>query len=228
MLEMTSPSLTVERAPSLFTLGAEIRAEHAAVKSTFAESLQHARRAGDLLREAKDQLTHGKWLPWLRDHAVLPERTARLYMQVAANWDRVQAASSLRDAIDALRKPKALPPSKPATPVADLAGSKASKVRARFMAALRDYAQLYASETQAQCERDGEDPRVILAVRVDLLPMSSKGLGSRDFKALAKNNPVAMAADPSREVLIHIGYIDGMDIHNYELNNVERLPRLKG
>jgi hypothetical protein len=39
--------------------------------------------AGKLLLEIKSELNHGEWLPWLREHFDLSERTARNYMTVA-------------------------------------------------------------------------------------------------------------------------------------------------
>jgi Protein of unknown function (DUF3102) len=39
--------------------------------------------AGDLLIEAKAQLKHGQWLPWLRENCLISERTAQLYMRCA-------------------------------------------------------------------------------------------------------------------------------------------------
>ena len=43
-----------------------------------------------MLLEAKDQLKHGTWLPWLRDHCTLSERTAQLYMRCAKNWEEIE------------------------------------------------------------------------------------------------------------------------------------------
>ena len=39
--------------------------------------------AGRALIEAKSLVRHGRWLPWLKEHCHLPERTAQLYMQLA-------------------------------------------------------------------------------------------------------------------------------------------------
>ena len=45
--------------------------------------MRHAIEAGALLLEAKEQLKHGQWLPWLKDHCTISERTAQLYMRTA-------------------------------------------------------------------------------------------------------------------------------------------------
>jgi hypothetical protein len=56
---------------SLTDLAARIRAEHEAVSKALKESVRHAIAAGELLVEAKGQLGHGRWLPWLRDHCTI-------------------------------------------------------------------------------------------------------------------------------------------------------------
>ena len=68
---------------SLDDLATRIRTEHAAVSIALKQSLEHAMVAGDLLIEAKRQVSHGEWLPWLSDHCMISERTAQLYMRVA-------------------------------------------------------------------------------------------------------------------------------------------------
>jgi hypothetical protein len=75
----------------LTDLAARIRAEHEAVSTALRESVRHAITAGELLVEAKEQLGHGRWLPWLRDHCTMSERTAQLYMRVAKNRAEVEA-----------------------------------------------------------------------------------------------------------------------------------------
>jgi Protein of unknown function (DUF3102) len=75
---------------SLTTLAGRIRAEHEAVSTALKESVRHAIEAGELLIEAKDQLKHGRWLPWLADHCTISDRTAQLYMRVAKNRTEVE------------------------------------------------------------------------------------------------------------------------------------------
>jgi hypothetical protein len=76
---------------SLPDLAARIRVEHEAVSAALKESVRHAIAAGELLIEAKGQLGHGRWLPWLRDHCAISERTAQLYMRVAKNRAEIEA-----------------------------------------------------------------------------------------------------------------------------------------
>ncbi|WP_375308393.1 DUF3102 domain-containing protein [Bradyrhizobium sp. A11] len=68
-------------------LAATIRHEHEAAAEAVRRGLNHAIAAGQLLNEAKVLLRHGEWLPWLRDHCAISDRTARLYMSLAKNRD---------------------------------------------------------------------------------------------------------------------------------------------
>ncbi len=62
---------------------------------TFEGFLRHARKAGELLLEAKKALGHGQWLPWLR-RLGLGVRTCQVYMQVARTDEEVPDSMSLR------------------------------------------------------------------------------------------------------------------------------------
>jgi hypothetical protein len=65
------------------TLAAEIRKAHADVQDAAKTAAQRAIEAGHALLEAKGLVKHGEWLPWLREHCALADRTARLYIQIA-------------------------------------------------------------------------------------------------------------------------------------------------
>jgi hypothetical protein len=71
----------IEASNSLADLAGRIQNEHKAVSTSLKESVAHAMAAGDLLIEAKAQLDHGQWLPWLRDHCKVFERMAQRYIQ---------------------------------------------------------------------------------------------------------------------------------------------------
>jgi Protein of unknown function (DUF3102) len=92
---------------SLVDLAARINTEHEAAGKALKRSLQHAMVAGELLCEAKAQLKHGQWLPWLKDHCQIPERTARLYMRVAKNKAEIGNVADLtvRGAVALLASP---------------------------------------------------------------------------------------------------------------------------
>ena len=80
-----------ENAP-LQSLAAKINAAHDEALASVRTALGHACRAGDLLLEAKRQLGHGAWLPWLRQHCTtVSERTAQKYMQLARELPKLTA-----------------------------------------------------------------------------------------------------------------------------------------
>jgi hypothetical protein len=82
----------VDASNSLADLAARIVAEHQAVSTALKDSVRHAITAGELLVEAKAQLNkHGQWLPWLRGHCTMSERTAQLYMRCAKNREHIEA-----------------------------------------------------------------------------------------------------------------------------------------
>jgi Protein of unknown function (DUF3102) len=82
-----------ERHPALSNwlvdLAFRIKAEHEASTEFARRSLVHAMAAGDLLLEAKERLKHGQWMPWLKEHCAIPDRTARLYMRLAENRSQI-------------------------------------------------------------------------------------------------------------------------------------------
>lgn len=73
----------IDRSNSLTVLAARVRGYHEAIKDVLKRSVEYAMDAGDLLIEAKEQLDHGQWLPWLREHCRVSKRTAQLYMNLA-------------------------------------------------------------------------------------------------------------------------------------------------
>jgi len=94
---------------SLTALAADIQREHEAAHGKAREALEHARRAGDLLIEAKEQLEHGAWLPWLSEHCGVSSRSAQRYMRLASRWGELESKHdtvshlTLQGALDALR-----------------------------------------------------------------------------------------------------------------------------
>jgi hypothetical protein len=91
MNDKTQADAAIAGSNSLADLAARIRVEHTAVSTALKDSVKHAIAAGELLLEAKSQLAHGQWLPWLRDHCAISERTAQLYMRVAKNRAEIEA-----------------------------------------------------------------------------------------------------------------------------------------
>ena len=81
---------------SLADLAARIRAEHEAASADFNSGLRHAMTAGSLLIEAKAQIPHGEWLPWLKDRCTISERTAQAYMRVSRSFNNLDDTKALR------------------------------------------------------------------------------------------------------------------------------------
>jgi hypothetical protein len=92
------------------TLATEINAEHAAAERAINDSLNHARRCGELLIEAKRQCTHGEWGGWLAANFQASDRTARGYMVLARRWNDLPVqngnALPIRDALAFLAEPR--------------------------------------------------------------------------------------------------------------------------
>ena len=67
----------------LDSLVERIEAEHAAVGAALRGALAHAIACGERLIEAKRQVKHGEWLPWIEARCKVPARTASHYMALA-------------------------------------------------------------------------------------------------------------------------------------------------
>ncbi|MBN2359676.1 MAG: DUF3102 domain-containing protein [Deltaproteobacteria bacterium] len=91
----------------------QVRSEHEQVRALAVAATPHAVRAGELLLQAKEQLPHGDWLPWLQDHCELTERTAQAYMRLARTLPTLDEAKAqrvadlpLREALRAIAAPR--------------------------------------------------------------------------------------------------------------------------
>jgi Protein of unknown function (DUF3102) len=87
----------LERRDTLAALAAKINQEHrkveagkAKVKAEFGKTLQHAKRAGKWLVEAKERTPHGQWGPWLEANFEFTQRTAQMYMEIYSRWEEIQ------------------------------------------------------------------------------------------------------------------------------------------
>jgi len=105
---MTAPTITARA-----DLAAAINQEHKHAVNKAREALEHARRCGELLLQAKKRMPHGEWLPWLTDNCKFSARTATGYMRLASRWDELRAKSAtvadlpLRTALAIVARPKA-------------------------------------------------------------------------------------------------------------------------
>lgn len=96
------------------TIATELRHEAQAAEKDLRSAVAHAIRAGELLTEAKGQVAHGEWLPWIAANFPGSEDTAGRYMKLAANSARARNLPSIRAALKEIT-PSA-PLKHPATP----------------------------------------------------------------------------------------------------------------
>jgi hypothetical protein len=75
--------------PDLNGLAEQINKEHAACEAAVRTALEHARKCGEFLVEAKGAIRHGLWEKWIRRNLTVSPRQARNYMTLAKNWDKI-------------------------------------------------------------------------------------------------------------------------------------------
>ena len=96
----------IEQSNSLADLAARIHQQHDAASNALKSAVDHAIAAGELLLQAKEQLKHGTWLPWLQANCEIPERTVQAYMRLARRPIQKRngvADLFLREALSAIR-----------------------------------------------------------------------------------------------------------------------------
>lgn len=84
---------------TLQNLAEHIQAEHDFAQACANQAVQHAIACGLALQEAREQVPHGGWLPWLKENVRFSERMARNYLNLAANRQRVADLNSVREAL---------------------------------------------------------------------------------------------------------------------------------
>lgn len=73
-------------------------------------ALEHAKRCGELLLEAKAQIQHGGWEKWRNENLSIPSSTAAQYQRIAENWailEGEEGISSISAANEHLKRLKA-------------------------------------------------------------------------------------------------------------------------
>lgn len=100
----------VANGTALAQLAHEINQEHEAAEHARNDWQLRAIRVGELLVEAKSQLPHGAWLPWLAENFPFTPQTARGYMRIFRHQHdpRMEDAFSIRSALAMLAKPVVL------------------------------------------------------------------------------------------------------------------------
>lgn len=107
-------------AQHLDDLAARINDATSAAERSARAAVAHALEAGSLLLQAKGQVAHGDWEPWLQANCAVAPRTARAYMSLAKRLpalpepERQRVAElPLREAVAAIRTEPVAPPSAP-------------------------------------------------------------------------------------------------------------------
>jgi hypothetical protein len=115
-------SIAIDGTEHLDKIALAINQEHEAAFGKARQALDHARRAGEFLLKAKRRLTHGSWLPWIRENCRFSVRMAQGYMRLAEGWPELEAKCAtvaylpLRDALALLAEPAAVSENLPIPP----------------------------------------------------------------------------------------------------------------
>ncbi|MGH8538378.1 MAG: DUF3102 domain-containing protein [Gammaproteobacteria bacterium] len=97
----------------LHDLAAQINEAHRRASDAARTAVEHALTAGRLLIQAKARTQHGGWLPWLKEHCEVSERTAQAYMRLALKLPELDPTKAqrvadlpLREALCLLAEPR--------------------------------------------------------------------------------------------------------------------------
>lgn len=92
----------------------QVNDEYALMTGDMTRAVQRAIRIGEMLTEAKGEVAHGEWIPWIERNLVFGRSEASRYMKVYRNGARVQHLDSLREAVALLAEPRDEPTTEPA------------------------------------------------------------------------------------------------------------------
>jgi hypothetical protein len=81
--------------PPLADIAARINKAHDRASASARSTIEAAMEAGSLLIQAKDQVGHGGWLPWLKANTSVNKRTAQGYMKLARELDKSAVSAHL-------------------------------------------------------------------------------------------------------------------------------------
>lgn len=101
------PGIVAKADRPIAELVAYIKAEHAACEQSVKAGLVHALNVGQVLNQIKPRLGHGKWGDWLKANIPFSERTARYYMHLDRDRDKLGNSATVavlgyREAIELL------------------------------------------------------------------------------------------------------------------------------
>src|SRR5262245_49802036 len=80
-------------------LAARINEAHDRCRAAMTDGVRHAVEAGKLLAEARENVRHGEWMPWLRANVTFSVRSAQAYMRLAENCRELDQPKAQRVAL---------------------------------------------------------------------------------------------------------------------------------
>jgi hypothetical protein len=84
----------------------QINVLHESLLSQLRQSVETVVEIGKLLTEKKTELPHGAFGTWIKDNLIFTDRTARNYIKLFQNKDKVLQAGSIAEAYKMLEAPK--------------------------------------------------------------------------------------------------------------------------
>lgn len=98
---------------SLSHLATSISSECRLALESAETAVEHARRAGELLTEARQSIPHGEWRRWVEAQCGISARTAQKYIRLHARWAEIAASDGARlginESLALIAEPKRLP-----------------------------------------------------------------------------------------------------------------------
>lgn len=79
---------------------------HKEIENALHQSLNNAIEIGQLLTDAKKALPHGQFTSWIETNCIFTDRTARRYMKLHKERDKLKNAAGIQEAYQLLREPK--------------------------------------------------------------------------------------------------------------------------
>ena len=88
------------------TTADKINSLHQEIEAALTKSLENAIEIGRLLSQAKAEIPHGQFTGWLEENCTFSGRTARRYMKLFDNRDKIGSAEGIQEAYSMLQQPK--------------------------------------------------------------------------------------------------------------------------
>jgi len=94
---METGAIVPAQPADLAALAEQANSEHGLAVATARNAIEHARKAGQLLRQAKEIVRHGQFGEWLATNFCGSRRTATNYMRLSARWEELPNRQLIAD-----------------------------------------------------------------------------------------------------------------------------------